>query len=150
MPVYPHLFAIYNWKMLFVKQTVGNTNYLYIFVGNEICMSSDQPVIEAFYINVGERVRLQRKKVGMDQETLSRHLNLSRTTIINIEKGRQRLSLEHAWLAAQVLGISIEDLLPPAGTKSVADWAKELQKTEVSDQAKKGVMKWISKAKTNK
>lgn len=112
-------------------------------------MSSDQP-IESFYINVGERVRLQRKKVGMDQETLSRHLNLSRTTIINIEKGRQRLSLEHAWLAAQVLGISIEDLLPPNQPKTVDDWAKEIQKAEVSDQTKEGVINWISKVKTNK
>ena len=86
----------------------------------------------------------------MDQETLSRHLNLSRTTIINIEKGRQRLSLEHAWLTAQVLEISIEELLPSTQAKSVDDWAKEIQKTEVSDKDKKGVIKWISKVKTAK
>lgn len=111
-------------------------------------MSVEYTSIEPFYLSVGEKLRLQRKKVGMDQETLSRHLNLSRTTIINIEKGRQRLSLEHAWLAAQILNISIEILLPNE-TKSVEDWAKEVRKTEVSSKDRKDLIEWISKAKTN-
>ncbi|MFT3909760.1 MAG: helix-turn-helix transcriptional regulator [Ferruginibacter sp.] len=111
-------------------------------------MSSEQG-IDAFYIHVGEKVRFQRLKARMDQETLSRHLNLSRTTIINIEKGRQRLSLEHAWLAAQILNISIEDLLPPTETKSVNEWADVVKKTDVSRKEKKGVLNWITKVKNN-
>lgn len=86
----------------------------------------------------------------MDQETLSRHLNLSRTTIINIEKGRQRLSLEHAWLAAKVLGIPIEHLLPSTETKTVEEWKNEIQKTGVNKQTEKAVIKWISKLKATK
>lgn len=86
----------------------------------------------------------------MDQETLSRHLNLSRTTIINIEKGRQRLSLEHAWLAAKVLGIPIEDLLPSTETKTVQEWKNEIQKAGVNKQTEKAVIKWISKLKVTK
>ena len=109
-------------------------------------MSSEQN-IDAFYIHVGEKVRFQRKKAQMDQETLSRHLNLSRTTIINIEKGRQRLSLEHAWLTANILAISIEDLLPSRETKTVDDWINEVQKVGVNKQTEKGVIKWISKVK---
>lgn len=105
--------------------------------------------IDPFYFHVGEKVRFQRKKARMDQETLSRHLNLSRTTIINIEKGRQRLSLEHAWLAAKILNISIGDLLPPTETKTVDEWADEVQKSDVTSKDKKGLMNWISKVKNN-
>lgn len=111
-------------------------------------MSSEQS-IDAFYIHVGEKVRFQRKKARMDQETLSRHLNLSRTTLINIEKGRQRLSLEHAWLAAKILGISIEDLLPRAETLTVDKWATELENSNVTTKDKKGLINWISKVKKN-
>ena len=111
-------------------------------------MSSEQS-IDAFYIHVGEKLRFQRKKARMDQETLSRHINLSRTTIINIEKGRQRLSLEHAWLAAKILSIPIEDLLPPTEPKTVDEWATEVQNSSVPSKDKKGLINWISKVKKN-
>lgn len=110
-------------------------------------MNADQS-IDTFYIQVGEKVRFLRKKARMDQETLSRHLNLSRTTIINIEKGRQRLSLEHAWLIAKVLSLSIEDLLPPTVTKSVNDWRNEVKKVSVNKQTKDVVFKVIRKIKS--
>lgn len=109
-------------------------------------MAEDQS-IDAFYIYVGEKVRFHRKKARMDQETLSRHVNLSRTTIINIEKGRQRLSLEHAWLIAKVFGISFDDILPPVETKSVEEWKNEIQKVGVNKETELGVIKWISKVK---
>ncbi|MDP1844941.1 MAG: helix-turn-helix transcriptional regulator [Sediminibacterium sp.] len=109
-------------------------------------MTSDQNIDE-FYIYVGEKVRFQRKKARMDQETLARHVNLGRTTIINIEKGRQRLSLEHAWLTAKVLGISIEDILPPIETKSVEEWKNEVQKVGINKETEMSVIKWISKVK---
>lgn len=103
--------------------------------------------VEEFYIQVGEKIRVQRKNAQMDQETLARHLSLSRTTVINIEKGRQRLSLEHAWLAAKVFGISIEDLLPPTEEKTVEEWADEVQKADLSKKMEKNVLDWISKVK---
>jgi transcriptional regulator with XRE-family HTH domain len=133
---------------MFVQQTVGNANLMITFAATPIYMSLDHS-IEAFYIQVGEKVRFQRKKAGLDQETLARHLNLSRTTVINIEKGRQRLSLEHAWLAAKILGISIEELLPSSEVKTVADWKSEVQKVGVGKQTEKAVLKWISKVKSN-
>lgn len=127
-------------------QTVCNANFLYIFERIPTYMTSD-PNIDEFYIYVGEKVRFQRKKARMDQETLARHVNLSRTTIINIEKGRQRLSLEHAWLTAKVLEISIEDILPPMETKSVEEWKNEVQKVGINKETELSVIKWISKVK---
>lgn len=111
-------------------------------------MSLDQSN-DAFYLHVGEKVRFQRKKANMDQETLAGHLNLSRTTIINIEKGRQRLSLEHAWLTAKILGISIEELLPPTESKTDEEWKEEIQKVVDSKQTQKSLLNWISKVKSN-
>lgn len=110
-------------------------------------MSSVQSNIDEFYIHVGEKLRFQRKKSRMDQETLSRHLNLSRTTVINIEKGRQRLSLQHAWLAAKILCIPIEILLPQPEIKTVDEWETEVQKSGVTSKDKQGLLNWISKVK---
>ena len=110
---------------------------------------ASEPIVNSFYKQVGEKIRFQRIKAQMDQETLSRHLNLSRTTLINIEKGRQRLSLEHAWLAANVLVISISDLLPPMNVKTEDEWATEIQNSGINKEMGKSVMKWISKVKKN-
>ena len=109
-------------------------------------MATHQIATDTFYLSVGERVRQQRKSAGMDQETLARHLNLSRTTVINIEKGRQRLSLEHAWLVAQVLDVSIDELLPPTKLKTDVDWAKKIKHIDqIGDNEKKNVMEIITK-----
>lgn len=86
----------------------------------------------------------------MDQETLSKHLNLSRTSIINIEKGRQRISLEQAWMAASVLDITISELLPPTKPKSIDEWTNKMDSSEVSEKVRKVVIEFISKAKSQK
>ncbi len=136
---------------MFVSQTVGNTNYLCEFCTSPPTMATHQITTDTFYTSVGERVRQKRKTAGMDQETLARHLNLSRTTVINIEKGRQRLSLEHAWLVAQVLSISIVELLPASKAKTDIDWAKKIeQNNQIGDNEKESVMELITKLRTKR
>lgn len=107
-------------------------------------------ISENFYQVVGEKLRICRKNAGLDQETLSRHLNLSRTSIINIEKGRQRISLEQAWEAAEILGVSISDLLPASQSSSIDEWASKIADAEVGSKAGKNVLEWITKVKTSK
>lgn len=106
-----------------------------------------------FYLEVGEKVRAVRKAAGMDQENLARHLGLSRTTIINIEKGRQRLSLEQAWLISHIFEISITNLLPPSQTNDIAAWEEKVENsTHIKDEIqRKIVLDFISKTlKTKK
>lgn len=66
----------------------------------------------SFYVRVGELVREQRKKRGVTQEQLGRVLRLNRTTLINIEKGRQRLAVHQLAQLADQLGCTLNDLIP--------------------------------------
>lgn len=60
----------------------------------------------------GKRLSKARRNKGLKQMTLGRHLGLSRTSISNIERGDQRVSLELVYQAALCLGVSLEELLP--------------------------------------
>jgi transcriptional regulator with XRE-family HTH domain len=44
----------------------------------------------SFYKELGQRIREQRKIIGMTQNDLAEMVNLSRPSIVNIEQGRQR------------------------------------------------------------
>lgn len=68
--------------------------------------------IEHFYQSVGEQIRICRQKRKMKQEALAFELNLSRASIVNIEKGRQRPSLHLLCDMAQIFQINIKELVP--------------------------------------
>lgn len=67
---------------------------------------------EAFYKAFGEAVRRARKERGLSQDALASAVGLKRTSIANIERGRQRLLLHTAWSIALVLRVKLIDLLP--------------------------------------
>jgi transcriptional regulator with XRE-family HTH domain len=49
----------------------------------------------------------------MRQETFADALGVSRTTASNIERGHQRIFLDQVYLAAAVLGVPVDSILPP-------------------------------------
>jgi transcriptional regulator with XRE-family HTH domain len=65
----------------------------------------------AFYKKVGEQLMEARKFKGLTQKELADRLELSRTSIANIEKGNQRLSLFYLYEIASKLDMSISELL---------------------------------------
>jgi DNA-binding XRE family transcriptional regulator len=66
----------------------------------------------AFYVEVGRRVRLARERAGMTQDALAGRVSLSRTSVTNIEKGRQKILLHTLWNMADALGVTPEVLMP--------------------------------------
>jgi transcriptional regulator with XRE-family HTH domain len=66
----------------------------------------------AFYIEVGQRIREERDKCGLTQEALASLVSLTRTSITNIEKGRQTLLLHTFIDIASALQVAPEKLLP--------------------------------------
>ena len=46
-----------------------------------------------FYKNLGEAIRNARKKANISQETLANHVCLSRISMLNIEKGKQKVQI---------------------------------------------------------
>lgn len=66
------------------------------------------PLFEA----VGERVCQARKAAGLSQGTLAMQVRVSRTSIVNIELGRQRAPLSLLWTIATELKVDLASLIP--------------------------------------
>lgn len=68
---------------------------------------------DRFYALLGSRIREKRVNSNMKQEAFASYLNLSRASVVNIEKGRQRPSIYQIFEIANVLKIQVQDLLAP-------------------------------------
>ena len=64
------------------------------------------------YPAVGARIRACREKAGLSQDALADAANLVRTSITNIESGRQRVQLHTLYAIAEALERRVSDLLP--------------------------------------
>lgn len=67
--------------------------------------------IEAVYIAVGARIRMIRETLGLSQSDLSKRVELQRTSVVNIEAGRQRILLDDVEKFSRALGVSPKHLL---------------------------------------
>ncbi|RWY49357.1 XRE family transcriptional regulator [Mucilaginibacter gilvus] len=65
-----------------------------------------------FYKNLGESIKNFRKKESLSQETLAKHLGLSRISIVNIEKGKQKVQIYTLFKISDYLKVSIDKLMP--------------------------------------
>ena len=61
----------------------------------------------------GSRLREVRKREKKGQKELGTALRLTRTSISNIERGKQRIYLDQVFEAARYLRVSIAELMPP-------------------------------------
>jgi transcriptional regulator with XRE-family HTH domain len=79
---------------------------------NRIGVNTDSE--KAFYTAFGQMLSEMRRKKRISQEMLADELGLSRTSITNIEKGRQPVQLYSLYIIARLLGTDVKDLLPSA------------------------------------
>ncbi|MEQ6390320.1 helix-turn-helix transcriptional regulator [Bacillaceae bacterium S4-13-58] len=68
--------------------------------------------VEEFYNQVGENIKKIRKERGFTQNDLAHAVELSRTSVTNIETGRQRYPLHKLWEISRFLRIDMIKLLP--------------------------------------
>ena len=61
---------------------------------------------------LGQRLRAARRDAGLVQKEVAKALGISRTTVSNLERGTQRISLEELYLCARLYAVSPGDLLP--------------------------------------
>lgn len=82
--------------------------------------------LDAFYRAFGKLVHLHRKRCdGMTQEKLAALVGLSRTSITNIEQGRQHVSLHQLYALADALRTTPDTLLPPLRARGGESWVAE-------------------------
>src|SRR5574337_545304 len=75
---------------------------------------------DPLYSAFGRLVRKHRERLGLTQDQLSQRVGLSRTSITNIERGRQKVLLHQVFMLAESLEANPEALLPTlqAGQRS--------------------------------
>ena len=76
---------------------------------------------EDFYREVGRRVKNARKARSLTQQALASLVSLTRTSVTNIEKGRQKILLHTLAGLAKALQVDYAALLPdnPAGSSGI-------------------------------
>jgi transcriptional regulator with XRE-family HTH domain len=75
---------------------------------------------EQLYADIGKKIRQFRELQSprMSQEDLARVLNLTRTSVTNIEAGQQRISLDSLYLLCERFGFEISEVLPTVASVS--------------------------------
>jgi transcriptional regulator with XRE-family HTH domain len=82
--------------------------------------------LDTLYRAFGNLVRLSREqRPDLTQEKLGRLVGLSRTSITNIEKGRQHIALHQLYVLAEALRVRPEALLPSAPDGLESAWLAE-------------------------
>ncbi|WP_051257176.1 helix-turn-helix domain-containing protein [Brevundimonas aveniformis] len=71
-------------------------------------------MVDPIYIALGERIRRRREKLELTQQQLADQVNLSRTSVTNIERGRQAVLLHQLVLFAHALDLKVTALIPSA------------------------------------
>jgi DNA-binding XRE family transcriptional regulator len=66
-----------------------------------------------FYKKLGEAIKTARINGQHKQESVSNHLGLNRISVVNIEKGKQKVQLHTLLEIASFLNVKIEELIPP-------------------------------------
>ncbi|HEV3192980.1 MAG TPA: helix-turn-helix transcriptional regulator [Polyangiaceae bacterium] len=71
--------------------------------------------ISRLYFLIGERIRRVREMQTprMSQAELARILELRRTSVTNIERGNQKLTLDTIYRLCERFGLQIHEVLPP-------------------------------------
>ena len=79
---------------------------------------------QAFYDEVGTRIKIEREKQGLSQDSMAEYLDLTRASIINIEKGRHKPAIHVLVLIANFLNVDVMKLMP---TKPISAYKNDVQ-----------------------
>lgn len=111
------------------------------------------PEIEKFYNDLGERIKVERLRQRISQEELASYLGLTRSSIINLEKGRHRPSVYQLLQIAGMLNIEYTELIPiglrlnkntTTNTELKDKVQSLLNPLEFDDKAKNAVLDFLS------
>lgn len=81
-------------------------------------MGIDEPLL---YQKLGAELKRLRKSVPLSQEKLAKDIGVERTSITNIECGRQKAPLHLLYQLCQALGVDLVDVLPRNADVSKAE-----------------------------
>jgi len=92
------------------------------------------------YIQLGKRIREVRDAKGLTQDGLAKASYLSRTSITNIEKGRQHIPLHTLYVISTALDVKVADLLPDP-----TSFRDDMVPERILEDVPEDVLEWIQK-----
>jgi transcriptional regulator with XRE-family HTH domain len=103
--------------------------------------------MDHLYREFGRVLREKRKSAGFTQDHVAARIGLSRTSVTNIERGRQHVTL-HV-LYADAIGAKPMELLPDGALLVARDeeLAKVLEKHAIPEAQKEWIQRLVSKSK---
>ena len=75
-------------------------------------MQWSDEAVDQLYEAIGDRIRAARARSRMTQIELAQRVGLTRSSIANVEAGRQRAMIHALLQIADVLGVSLGELVP--------------------------------------
>lgn len=109
------------------------------------------------YSDVGSRIARARRATGLSQQKLADAVRMTRTSIVNVEAGRQRAPLHLLWQIAAVLGVEVAELVPTKADLATVSAPLQLDATVVAlieqaaandDSTKRLLVEFIQQAKS--
>ena len=85
-----------------------------------------------FYSSLGERLQRARRRQGLTQEELAARIDFTRTSVVNIEKGRQKVLCHTLVDLLRELRVAADELLPSPSEKTKLETL--LRATPLSEQ----------------
>ena len=116
---------------------------------------------ETFYLELGDRIRTERIRREISQEKLAEELDLTRASVVNLEKGRHRPSIYQLLLIAKFFILDFTLLIPVENTaidkrskkkKTIDDQLKNVvsDQNAIDDPTKSVVKEFLSSLKGNR
>lgn len=68
------------------------------------------------YESIGNNIRCIRKQRGMHHNEVAEAIGVTRASVVNIEKGRQRISIDKLLKLCELFGCNAMDILPSKDT----------------------------------
>ncbi|MEO3780888.1 helix-turn-helix transcriptional regulator [Micromonospora sp. B11E3] len=84
----------------------------------------EEAEIKDIYDELGQRVRNARTRAGVTQGQLAQRIGLTRSSVANLEAGRQKIMLHVLLGIAEALDVGPEDLLPNRRQDKTIDLAR--------------------------
>lgn len=82
---------------------------------------------ESIAKHIGQKIKEQRETNKFSQEELGGLLNLSRVSIMNMENGRHRVSIDNLFMLCGIFKCKITDLFPPIRVINIIIEEKEIR-----------------------
>lgn len=82
--------------------------------------------MDNIYLEIGKRIRQQRKECSLTQEKLAERLNTTMQYISRLERAENKVSIEYLYKIAEALDCSIYTLLPATHSPQRKFFSEEL------------------------